>query len=116
MSINDAGHYLGGRGLRKTAAITMVGFRPTVLLPEESPNRCQLCVVYWIDDTQFMASLLLKQSPESVLAFIQEHGQEQLCFTGRLAPHERFVDQSGRAVMPFTGNLTTIDLLSGIPA
>ena len=114
MSITDAGHYLGGRGLRKTAAITMVGFRPTVLLPEESPNRCQLCVVYWIDDTQFMASLLLKRSPESVLAFIQEHGTEELAFAGHLAPHERFADQSGRSVIPFTGVLTTIDLLPGV--
>ena len=116
MSIADAGHYLRDQGLRPSAPITMIGFRVVAILPEESPNRCNLCVIYWIDDTQFMASLLLKQSPESVLAFIQEHGTEELAFAGHLAPHERFVDQSGRAVMPFTGNLTTIDLLSGIPA
>lgn len=111
MSIADAGYHMMSQGLRSSANVTLFGFRPVNVLPEKSPNRCQMCVVYWIDEDEFMASLLLKRSPLDALTFINEHGMENLVFTGRLAPHERYTDQSGLKVMPLTGILTTIDSL-----
>ena len=109
MSIKDAGYHMIEMGLRSSANVTIFGFSAVTVLPEKSPNRCMVCAVYWIDDLQLMASLLLKRSPLSAIEFIREHGEGMIAFTGRIAPHERYVDQSGLEVMPFTGIMTTLD-------
>ena len=109
MVIADAGYYLAKQGLRSSTKVMITGFRMVCLLPEEAPNRCQLCVVYWNDDIELMASFLLKRSPEDTVEFISKHDANLLMFTGRLAPHERYTTPNGLDVMPFTGILTSLD-------